>query len=219
MSDLFREVDEEVRRDQMMKIWQRYGTLIVIGVAVLLAGIGGWRYYQHREAVAAQASGASFAEAVALAKDGKLKEADVIFGKLADSGVAGYRPLARLRYAADLAVTDKAAAVKAYDAMAQDTTLGPLLQDLAKLRAAMLLVDSASYEEIAGRVEGLASAGGAWRNSARELMGLASYRKGDLASAGKWFDQLVVDPQVSPGQRQRAELMLELVRSGPVPKT
>jgi hypothetical protein len=219
MSDLFREIDEELRREKFERLWQRHGTLIVVLVVLALAAFGGWRYYMWQKASSAEASGVTFEQAISLSKAGKAKEADALFDKLAASGSGGYRILASFRSAADRAQSDKPGAVKAFDALAADANLPQVLRDLARIRAATLQVDSASYQDMASRVEGLASAGGAWRNSARELMGLVSYRTGELESAGKWFDQIVVDREAPPSQRQRAQLMLELVRGGPVPKS
>jgi hypothetical protein len=219
MSDLFREIDEEIRREKMQRLWQRHGTLLILLAVLLLAAAGGWRYYQWQKASAAQEESAKFAQAISLSQDSKGAEADAIFKQLAESGHGGYRMLAGFRAAADLAVTDRQGAVKAFDALAADGNLTPVLHDLARIRAATLVVDTATYEEMGTRVEGLASAGGAWRNSARELMGLVSYRTNDVEAAGKWFDQIVADREAPPSQRQRAQLMLELVRGGPVPKS
>ena len=50
---LFREVDEEVRQDQLKKIWTRYGNLIVgvcVALIAVVAGIKGWQYWQVRQA-------------------------------------------------------------------------------------------------------------------------------------------------------------------------
>jgi hypothetical protein len=219
MSDLFREIDDELRREKFERLWQRHGTLLVVVVLLALAAFGGWRYYMWQKTSAAEADGVAFEQAISLSKAGKAAEADAMFDKLAASGHGGYRILAGFRSASDLAQKDKAAAVKAFDALAADTGLSQVLRELAQIRAATLLVDSVSYQEMGSRIEALASAGGAWRNSARELMGLVSYRTGDLESAGKWFDQIVVDREAPPSQRQRAQLMLELVRGGPVPKS
>ncbi len=219
MSDFFREIDEEVRRDQIATLWRKYGTLVILAAALVMAGIGGWRFYRDRQFQAAQTVGASFEEASALAKAGKDAEAEAAFGKIAQSDAPGYRLLARFRSASALAKHDVPGGVKAFEALAGDASVGELLQGLARIRAAMLLIDTASYQDISGRIEELTVPGGAWRNSARELLGLASLRAGDFEKAGRWFDQMIVDPGVAPSQRQRAEVMLELVRSGPAPKS
>jgi len=219
MSDLFREVDEEVRRDQIARIWQRHGALISAVVVLLVLAVAGWRYYEFRRVQAAQAAAAEFEQALSLAKADKTAEAKVAFDKIAAGGSGGYALFARFRAAAEQAKTDVPGAVKTFDAIANDASVSAVLQDLARIRAATLLVDTADTKEISARIEGLATPTNAWRNGARELLGLAAYRAGDLEGAGKWFDALIVDPSATTAERQRAELMLELVRGGALPKS
>ena len=120
MADIFQEVDEEVRREQLQKLWQRYGHLAIAAAfssssrsAAGAATTGGKPRRRPN-------LGAAFEAAVALAETGEHQEAEAAFAKLATDGTASYRTLARLREAAELARTDKAAAIKAYDDIAAD---------------------------------------------------------------------------------------------------
>ena len=117
--------------------------------------VGGWRAYEWWEAKKAAEAGAAFEAAVALSDQGKHKEAEEAFAKLAADGTASYRMLAKFREAAELARRDPKAAVAIYDQLAADGSLGPVLQDLAALRAGMILVDTAPYDEIMQRLEPL----------------------------------------------------------------
>ena len=120
MTDIFQEVDEEVRREQLKKLWQRYGHYLVALCILVIAGVGAWRGYQWWEAKQAAQAGAAFEQAVSLAEAGKHQEAEAAFAKLGADGTAGYRVLARLRNAAELARTDGKAAVGGYDEIAAD---------------------------------------------------------------------------------------------------
>ena len=168
MADIFQEVDEEVRRERLKQFWDRYSLLIIAACVLIVAAIGGWRgydWYVQREAAAA---GARFEAAAALMDQGKTKEAEAAFADIAKSAPGGYPTLARLREANALASTDKAAAVKAYEAVAQNGSVPALLQDLASVRAGLLLVDTASLSDMQRRLEPLADSGRAFR-SFREL--------------------------------------------------
>ena len=120
MSDIFQEVDEEVRRERLQQLWERHGNLIVALALLIVLAVGGWRGYDWWENRKAAESGAAFEAAVALAESGKQDEAQAAFSKLAKEGSSGYRILARFREAAELAKTDPAAAVKAYDSLAAE---------------------------------------------------------------------------------------------------
>lgn len=214
MTDFIREVDEEYRRDRAIEAWKRYKTWIIAAAVLIVAAAGGWRWREHNERVSAEAAGARFEAAVQLGREGKEKEAEQAFLDIARSGPPGYAVLARFRAAAEMSARDPAEAVKIYDALAADAALDQLMQGAARLRAAYLRVDEADAAEIRRRVEPLAAPTGAFRHSARELMGLSALRAGDLEGAGRWFDMIVADPQAPQGLRERAGAMLGLVASG-----
>ena len=211
MTDIFQEVDEEVRREQLKKLWERYGGYLIAACIAAVIGIGAWRGYEWWQAKQAAQSGAAFEEAVTLAESGKHQEAAAAFAKLSADGTSGYRVLARLREAAELAPTDRKAAVAAYDAITTDNRVGQVIQDLASVRAGLLLVDSAPYAEILRRLELAAGADRAFRHSAREILALSAWKAGDISAARRWTETIISDPQTPPGQRSRAEMLSELI--------
>ena len=211
MTDIFQEVDEEVRREQLKKLWERYGSYLIAACIAVVIGIGAWRGYEWWQAKQAAQSGAAFEQAVTLAETGKHQEAAAAFAKLSADGTSGYRVLARLREAAELATTDRKAAVGAYDAITTDNRIGQVIQDLASVRAGLLLVDSASYAEILRRLEPAAGADRAFRHSAREILALSAWKAGDMSAARRWTETIMGDPQTPPGQRSRAEMLSELI--------
>jgi hypothetical protein len=211
VSDIFHEVDEEVRREQLKRLWERYGTLLVALCILVVVGVAAWRGYEWWQAKQAAQSGAAFEQAAALAAAGKHQEAEAAFAKLASDGTAGYRVLAGLRQAAELARTDNKAAVAAYDQISADKNAGQAIQDLAAVRAGFLLVDSAPYSEIRTRLEPLTAPDRIFRHSAREILALSAWKSGDLAAARQWTDLIITDPQSPSGVRSRAEVLSELI--------
>jgi len=214
VTDIFQEVDEEVRREQLKKLWERYGSYIIAACLLVIVAVGAWRGYEWWETKKAAEAGAAFEQAVTLAESGKQQEAEAAFAKLAVDGSAGYRVLARLREAAELARTDRKAAVNAYDEIAADRSVGQVIQDLAALRAAFLLVDSASYADMRGRLEPQTGSERTFRHSARELLALSAWKQGDVGAARQWTDMIMTDPQTPSGTRSRAEILSELVIAG-----
>ncbi len=217
MSDIFREVDEEVRRERLQQLWERHGNLIVALALLIVLAVGGWRGYDWWEDRKATESGAAFEAAVALAESGKQDEAQAAFSKLAREGSSGYRILARFREAAELAKADPAAAVKAYDSLAAESGVGRSLQDLAVIRAGLILVDTATPAELATRLEPLTASDRPFRHAARELLALGAWRAGDAAAAKRWFDLIATDVETPAGTRQRIEVLMTL--SGTKAKT
>ena len=214
MSDIFQEVDEEVRRDQLQKLWERYHNYIVAGIFLILAGVAGWRGYEWWEAKQAAETGAAFEVALNLSEEGKHADAEAAFAKIAADGSASYRNFARVRYAAEIAQRDPKAAIVAYEKIADDRSVGPALQDLAGLRAGSLLIDEAAFNEARARLEPLATEGRPYRHTARELLALSAWRSGDAAAAKRWFDLVMTDIQTPPGTRARIEMLIALVAAG-----
>jgi hypothetical protein len=213
VSDIFREIDEEVRREQFKQLWERWGNYIIALAVLVVLGIAGWRGWDWWETKKAQEAGAAFESALVLAQEGKHNEAEAAFAKVASDSVAGYRVLARFREAAELGLRDRAAAVKLYDALAADRTIGRTLQDLAAVRAGLLLVDSAAPGEMQTRLEPLTARDRPFRHSARELLALAAWRAGDIATARRWFDMIITDSDTPSGTRARIEMLIALADS------
>jgi hypothetical protein len=210
VSDIFREVDEEVRREQLKKLWDRYGNYVVVAAVLLVAAVAAWRAYMWWEAKKAAETGAAFEAATTLAEAGKRSEAETAFAKIATDGTAGYRHLARMREAAELAQGDAKAAIAAYDQIVADRAVGPVLQDLAALRAGALLIDTGALEEAQRRLEPLAANDRTFRHTAREFLVLAAWRAGDAPAAKRWFDLIMTDAQTPAATRSRVEMLMAL---------
>jgi hypothetical protein len=217
VSDIFQEVDEEVRREKLKQLWERHSNLIVALALLVVLGVGGWRGYDWWETKKAAESGSAFEAAVLLAEGGKQSEAQAAFAKLAKEGSSGYRTLARFREAAELGRTDPPAAIGAYAALAADSSLDRTLQDLAAVRGGLIMVDTAPLAEITARLEPLTAANRPFRHTARELLALAAWRAGDTAAAKRWFDLIATDAETPAGTRQRMDVLLML--SGEKAKT
>ncbi len=211
MADIFHEVDEDVRRDQAAEFWKKHQTKVIAAMVVVVAAAGGWRYYQNSARAAAEAAGARFEQALALSRADKSSEADDALKAMIAQGPAGYALLARFKAASELAKSDPAKAVTLYDALAGDAAVDASMRDIARLRAALLRLDSADFAESSRRLEPLAQPRGSYRNTAREFLALAALKAGDFDAAATWYDRIVLDPTATAEARGRAETLLGLV--------
>src|SRR5262249_9732425 len=145
-----------------------------------------------------------------LSRAGKHDEAEAKFVELAKTSPQGYRTLALFNGAAELAVRDPAAAVRAYDAIAADGHMAQPLRDLAAVRAALLLIDTSPYADLQGRLEPGTAADRPFRHTARELLAVSAWRHGDLATARRWIDMIMTDNETPAGTRSRVEMLMAL---------
>jgi hypothetical protein len=211
VSELFDEVDEDVRRDQLKKLWDQYSIYIVAGALLIIAAVGGWRGYQYLEARKAAEAGAAFDKAVELSEANKHAEAETAFIDLAAKAPSGYRVLARLRAAAEAGNRDPQAAAKMYDDIAADRSVGAAEQDLARVRAAGLLLETSNYPNMLARLEAAAAPESTFRHTARELLALSAWRANDATAARKWLDLIANDGETPPSLRSRAEALQGLL--------
>jgi hypothetical protein len=208
---LAREIDEELRREQLLKLWEQYGTYLIAAVVLVIAGIGGYKYYEHRRAQASETAGAKL---VLAARDapGKKAELQKTLEEIAASGPKSYAVLARLRLAgADREAGKTKEAAAAYEAVANESGIDPLFADYAQLQAAMLRIDSASWTDMQNRLNGLAADGNPWRFSARELLALAAQKAGKLDEARTEYQRLIADRGTPPSIAERARVMLAML--------
>jgi hypothetical protein len=211
VADIFNEVDEEVRRERLQRLWEQYGAYAIAALILLVAGVAAWRGYEYWQARKAAEAGAAFQNAVVLSQDGKHDEAEAAFAKLAGEGTTGYRTLARFREAAELGQKDTGAAVKAYDALAADGSIGRTMQDLAAVRAGLLLVDNSPLDEMTRRLEPATAPSRSFRHTARELLALSAWRTGDVAQARKWTELMRNDIETPAGAKNLADILTALM--------
>jgi hypothetical protein len=210
VSDVFREVDEEVRREQLKKLWERFQVPIIGAVLLIVVGVGGWRVFEGWQARQAALVGTQFESAIELADGGKHEEAERIFAQIAETGTSAYRALARVRRAAELAQSDAAAATEAYKQIAADTNIDQALRDVSSLRAAGLLIDAGSHADARKLLEPLAQPGNDFRHAARELLALNAFKASDRPGAIKWYSAILTDPEAPASSRTRVEMLMAL---------
>lgn len=206
---LIQEVDEDLRHEQMNKLWKKHSSLLTaaaVAVVLAVAAYQGWSAWDTRQR---QAASLRYAEADSLLEQGKKDEAAEVLGKLEGEGTKGYRLLARLRLA-DLRQQqgDAAGAAALYQALAADSGLDQVYRDMASIRAAYLTLDSADPVALDKAMEPLAQESSSWRHSAREIQALAALRRGDTARAGDLFAKIAEDAAAPQGVRARAAEMM-----------
>lgn len=202
---LFREVDEDLRHEQLHRLWKKYGGILIgaaVMVVVVVAGYQGWQAWQH-----SVRSGEANAYEQALSADPQAAALQT----MAAEASTGYAALARLQAAADLLEKgQQAEAVQVYQALYTDGGADPVFRDLARVlyvTQAMQLPD-AEPKALNGVLTPLVDPANAYRHSALELQALLHLKQGAEADAVKTFTALADDATAPQGLRTRAEQMV-----------
>lgn len=214
MTDIFEEVEEQLRSDRylqfVLKIWP---WLLGAAVVALLAALAVWGYQTYDARQSAKASVAYAAGLDALQKNDTAK-AFASFGQAANLSSHGYKPLALMEQAGiQLADGKDDEAVKLFD-QAAAASPDPIIGDIARLKSAFALMDTASYDVIQQRLQPLTDAKRPYYVAAREALAMAKLRAGRLKDARGDFVVLTLLPGASQATRQRAQLAIMAIDSG-----
>ncbi len=212
--ELIREVDEEVKRDRLQAHLKRYGPFIAAAVVVIILGAGSGAWWVDLQQQRREALANDFAQAAALAGEGRLEEALDAFAAVAEEGDAGYRVLAGLRQAALLVeVGDNEAAVGIYDEIAAAKGVEAHFRDMAIVLGTLHAIDDGDPVALTERLAPLTADSNPWRFSARELTALLAMQTGDEARAVDLLESLADDLAAPPGIRARAAELLAAMGS------
>ena len=207
--NLLREVEEELRRERLEKLWKQYGNYVIAAAALIVVVVLGYKYLEQVRQEAAEAAGAQYAAAMILKSDGKKEEAAKAFETLAKEGPSGYQALARLQLAGLLNEQGKPAeALAVYELLAKDGSADSLLRGFAALQAASLRVGEADWTEMENRLNDLAADDSPWRYNARELLGLAAFKAGKHDEARKILEPLLADEKTPQGVVDRVQVVM-----------
>lgn len=213
MTDVFEEVEEELRSERYQRLARTWGPVIAaVLVVCLLVALGYWGWDSWRTRQAEQASVAYNTGLEALQRS-DLAAAESAFNEAAERGGA-YRVLA-LNQRAGIALQSNRIddAVALFDEAA-DSTRDPILKDLSALKAAYLVLDTAPLDALTERLEPLTAEGRPFAGYAQEALGMARIQHNQLQAARELFVQLSLGQDVSDGVRQRAQVAIQAIDSG-----
>ena len=213
MSDIFAEVDAELRRDRWQALWDRYGLLVIggaVGIVLLVAIVVGYRAFQQSQNEAASLRYEALLQQIE--EEGSAAKFELL-NSFALEETNGYGVL---RWGAGTAAEngDFTTALAGFDALAARGDLAAPMRDYARLQAAIVLVNQkASADDIAARLARLFDEGNALRPIARDILALAYFTKDAPLKARELYAEQLADPDATPFSKQRAQIMLSEVEA------
>jgi hypothetical protein len=213
VSDIFHEVEEEVRRERYEQLWKEYGDYVIAAAAFLIIAVAGWqlwRTYEQREQLRASAQ---YAAAMQLLQSGQSPAAAQAFGKLAGDAPGGYAKAARLEEAGALLAAGRTPdAIKLYTEVASGND--ELLAGVARIRLAWATVDSTTRDQLQSQLATLLDPGSAWNPMAREILAYSDLRDGATAKALAEYKSLAADKNAPQALHERASAMANFLAAG-----
>jgi hypothetical protein len=213
VADIFREVDEELRRENLEKLWKKYGKAILALAAVVVLAVAGYQAWKTYDLKRRQDLSDKYAAALAQAKDGDTADALKALAQMSDTSGGSYGGLAAFEQARLLAQTgDTAGAIGLWDKLANDSSLGEGFRDVATLLSVMHQVDKGDPAALRARLAPLAADGKPFRGTALELTAALALRTGHRAEAHKIYTKIADDLTLPLSIKQRATQMVAALK-------
>ena len=213
MSDIFREVEEEVRRDQYEKLWLKYRDHVIAAAALVIIGVAGYQLYRVYEQRETTKASVAYEAASQLLESHQAKAAEPQFAALSRSAPSGYAKLSQLAQADALFAADQHnAALQVYKQIADQSD--PYISAVARLHAAWTIVDGAPRSELDAMLAPLTDPTSPWHDLAQEILAYADVRAGNSTAALKTYQQLAADPNAPSGLQTRVKAMVRFLNGG-----
>jgi hypothetical protein len=214
VTDIFREIEEEVRQDRYRKLWERYGNYAVAGAVVLMVAIGGYRFWQYYQTEQMLKASDAFQDSSELILANRLPEAQKAYTDLAANAPAGYTELSKFRQAEILIAQGSFdEADKIFRALTASDF--PHLAAIARLRLAVNIVDSSPRSDIDSLMAPLTDAENPWRFAANEIIAYRDLRDGKREQALGSFEKLAAETDAPEGIRSRAQAFVTYLKANP----
>jgi len=208
VSDIFREVEEDLRHDRIKEAWDKYGNYLIAFASLIAILTGGFQLWQKIQADNRVAQADQYLAAIESLQSGATEAAQGALQDIQSDGSGGYKALAGFQQAAlHVREDDLESAIKTYDSISIQSGVNQTLKDLAKIKAAQLLMDTGSRSDLEARIGSLTVDTNPWRFAAREILAFVAFRDGDIAAAQDEYASLALEPSLTPELRQRVEEM------------
>jgi hypothetical protein len=201
-----REVDENLRRDQLEGFAKTYGKWLIAAVVLFLIGVAAYLYWQNKRQEKSAAQSEELTAIFDQIGNGNMDAAKKRLQPLGESGNDVVRATALMTEAAiALGNNDRSTALSKYRTVAEDKGLPQPYRDAALIRGTTLEFDSIKPQDVISRMEPMTKPGNPWFGSAGELTAMAYLKMGQKDKAGRLFASMAADPQVPETIRNRAQ--------------
>jgi hypothetical protein len=215
LSDIFNEVDEDLRRDRAERLWKKYGNYVLAAAVAIVAATAGWTWWTDHQRRQAAAEGDRFFAALAQMDPAQPGAAAEKFAAIGREAKSGYRTVSLLNEAGLKArAKDVEGALALYRSVAADGAADPDLRDAATLLGALVAIETLKPTEIDAMLAGLQRDGSAWRFTALEISAVAALRSGNAARARELYTRVADDPAAPASLRARAAEMTKALGAG-----
>ncbi len=214
MSDIFQEVEEDVRRERYEELWKKYGNYIIALAAVIVLAVAAWQAWQRYDLNRREQASDKYQAALAVAQSGDAAKAETAFAEIAQDASSGYQTLAQFELAtAELAQNKRDQAIARLQQLVQSSDA--LVSNTARLRLAWVIADGAPKPQIANLLQPLTDPMSPWRFAAAEVLAYLDLTQGSRSDAQSEYEKLAADMAAPASLRARANAIATYIKANP----
>ena len=208
----FREVEEDLQKEQLKKVWDKYGTLIVIVVVAALSFAAGFEGFKAWREELRQRDSIAYENAKILIEQQDFEAAIKVLDEIAVKAKTGYGITAAIEKATLLVeIGQKEDGILELEKVYQNSKTPKVFKDLVAIKMAGYLIDDGSKEKILALIEPLTYESSAWRSLALELKALLFLREGNKKFAVNYLNSIINDNSAHQRIRARAVEMVSVL--------
>ena len=197
MSDILRQVDEDLRKDRLLKIWKLYGIYIVSVILIGLISLAGYQYYLSNTYSKNEAIVAKYIDAIN-SKD--LNSSINQLSELDNSDNSYIKGLSQLKRAEIYVSLDqKDQALKLLQEISVDSSLDQIIKDLALYKYLMLQLTALNKDQYIDLIKENHLNESQFKYLFKELKGIKFLIEGETTASAEMFDSIILD-QNSPNE-------------------
>ena len=208
-------IEEEIRKENYQKLWNKYGKLISTVVAVALLCVIGYSFWQKRDLSEKEAISAQFTIAQDALNTGKTEQALTQFKEMGKSKKINYATLAKSEYAAMLADKNDKKAIEQYKSVYNDKHTPPLFRDLAYIYYVNTSLELLDNNELKKKLPSFIKElndnyiGKKWDLLARESLGYCYIKQCYYQNAKRVFSELAKMEKIPAGMLERTREIIQ----------
>ncbi|MDR1694720.1 MAG: tetratricopeptide repeat protein [Lactobacillaceae bacterium] len=208
------EVDEELKNENLVIFWKKYGLYIVAAVVLILTATVSFETFKALHEKRNQTWSDKYAYALSLQLQGRYEDSLKTLEEIVEQKHEIYSDLAKIQISNiyfDEGDTEKA--VSELENVINDKNMNEKLKDISTIKIASYKLDTAPREEIEALLKTLASTENTWTNIAKEMLAMLEIREGNYAEARKIYEEILSSPSLSDVLRFRVQDMLSVLNN------
>ena len=211
MSNILRQIDEDLRKDKLLRIWKLYGIYIIGFILICLLSLGGYQYYL--------SSVHSKNEAIVEKYINAINSSDINvsinqLNELDESSNSYIKGLAKLKRTELYFTTEKKdQALELLESISTDKSLDRIIRDTALYKYLMVKLDVMDKDSYLKIIDSEHLKESKFKYLFKELKGLKLLIEGDQINSQEIFESIISDKDSPIDIRTRAEKFKKISKS------